>query len=453
MSLIVLKLFKNDKDDRNTQLIKFFIIFLNPFTLYGFIHASQISSILMFTTAFGFLLFLEKSPSKIFFWPITCLFLFVGSLIRFEFIHTFIIILIFYTLFRSKFIFSNLKTILNKKFIVKNSLIIMLFFLIKLIYVALSEKKTMGYVLPNVNTISFATYPPFDYYISQPIAVLIYLKNLLFPFSFTYYDNWHLWYQTFESPLLLILILLVIVLYFTTGFLSFKKNENLYLRCFNWAFFVFLSISFIYSSFIRVSWYYPAREVLGAIFFLGIITHFIKNNKVLLILCFYYSTSFIYLVSFPFQSFDNLYTHEKLFSSGQHPFLVSIRANNYYLEEDYEKALYGYEIIWNSIPESILAKSSRAGVFWSLALYGSYVTSVKLGSELRAKYFINQLLRSTYFPSTHACLQDITIPLKKCLSPDRIQNYCRMYSMGAMPKMFEINRLRKDPKVFCRRKI
>lgn len=451
---LLFKLFFNKEEKSNIRFYKFLILLINPFTLYPLINASQLSSIMMYTLSFLLLYFFihyHHKKKSIINWALATSILFVGSLTRFEFIHCYIIICFFYYLYKVDFKPKLLKKLIDKNFYIIQSLYILIFFTLKLCYVKLASKKTMGYILPNIDSISFQTYPKLDYYLSQPLAFIIYLKNLIFPFSLTYYDNWHLWHQVKNSALLLSLSIIFITFFICTSIYTFASKKKNLTSCLAKSLFIFISITIIFSAFMRVSWYYPARQILGSIIFISILLGQIKNEKKLQLILLYTLTSFSYLIIYPFNSYENLYAHEKIFSSQLHPVLIQRRADDYYKNGDYDKSLYGYETIRKSLTENdIYLKSSRAAVFWSLAVYGSYASLIKLKNHAMAQKYMLQLMRGTYFVTTHACLQDDNISLEACLTAQRIENYCKMYLMKALPSMIQVKAYRKSPELFCK---
>ncbi len=432
----------------------FMLLGLHPMVLFPFFYASQFAtSVSVLWASIG--LYLTQRYSK---WNFLVLILwgFLGPLTRFESAYIFLMLWCSYNLML--FIktdnidkFTNRLLTHIKKINWTNLIILLIAF------------KTGGvaikYMLPGVidekvfiDNIA-KMYPSKEYYLSQIWAIILYFKNAIFPFSHTFFGNWYAWKDVTQGFGPIILISAYIITLMVSGTLTFiktKYGKNLQITA--GGMFIFILISTGFSIAIRSDWYYPSRQYLATLIilcFLAQILNRIKKSKLTWALILYFSTSTFYSVFYQYSDHDRFYNHEKLFSTKLHPILILNRANEYLSQGKLDMAEIGYHIVYRNIPPEMYLTSHRAAIFWLMSLYGGYQINELRNNKEDSFKILQILVRGTYFISTHACLQDVRIPIDECFSKDRVENFCAYYYRLDFPKQMQVHPYRIDVKQYC----
>lgn len=454
--------------------IYFLVLFFHPMILFPFFYASQFSTAL--TVLWAALAVWILLAWKNGYWPWLQVFLltmmaFVGALIRVETNWYFSILFGTITLYRFIEQQCDIREFQDRK---KKSFftlfskwqIILAFYLI--IMVIVIHKVLQKWFFGGISTYDIVSsntsmYPLTAYYQSQFLAIIYYYQNIILPFWHSFYGSWLDWWDFHQNWIFSLLLVFSIVLFHAATFwwslvnkpLLFPsfKQDRLNMRFLWAAFFLFFTITAIFSALPRSDWYYPSRQYFGTFFFLIFILKATQNLKkqiqVAMIISLYFFTSTLYSIFYHYHDQLSFYKHEKMVTRDIHPFVRLDMANQAYIQGDYSTALATYYNVYKSVPLEAARVSHRAAVFWLLGVYGGHITSIKMGDTQSAKQSFNILMSSTYFMSTLACLQNPDVDLNICKDEKRRSNFC-IYALNRnFPRLQQARELRISVEEYC----
>lgn len=440
-------------NERNWRRLLLF--FIHPLVLVPFFWASQITtSMSVLWSSIWVLLFLRwfKSTKPIVsrFLPVF-LFTFVGFTLRFESVAYVFVLL-------SLWAIQNRKAFIDgyRKVIAGLVLISLLFarFVTGIIHYVVPYESPFNQVAVTASG-NLTSYPQGSWIFLQMDAVWSYVEALVLPWKASFYGNWYRWWEILKEPSVTVmrfsfLIITGVVILSLSYFYFRKKKETteIPVKVF-WAFVFFLGVTIGLSALPRSDWYYLSRVYLGTLCFMVWMTPLLVRKKIL-----YYPVAIILLVSscahgfLHYSSESNMRIYEKEVAGGAHPFLDFTQAAELDSEGKHLDAIKVLHGVYQKIPKESAMVSSRAGIFWSLALYHSWVIYEKMGEHQNAAEVFRHLRDSTYFPSIHACLQNDSEPVEKCLAGDLKTVFCTSFA-GGFPNLETVRPYRVSVESVC----
>ena len=431
---------------------------VHPIILFPFFYASQLSSAVTVAWAVGGIVFFFHKFTNIA-WAVSgaLMLALVGMCVRFE--APYILIMMVgsvLVLLQSRDNLTFLKTI--KKYfyrenIIKTVVLFGAFFIMK--------NLAQAYLNPNSERaiameMTWGTHYSLEsWYNSQVLAVLHYIQNFIFPFAHSFYGNWqeYVWVvRTFESPLPMVVFLLLILglLGWSYGSRILSENIRLLIR----GLVMFVLIALVVSAIPRTEWYYPTRGHLAAVVLMGYVSVFVSRLKWArafgFIVAIYLVASMGYATLFQYKNIDNMYAHDKFFYGDVHPFLRMELATREWNKGNHEIALQTWFNVYKRIPSDVAQQSNRAGLYKLLALYNgwhAYETTARSEESYR---LLPELLGNTYFISMAVCLQDSRVDINECFKErDRIIHYCVYLRMPNIPPLKQAHPFRVDIEPHC----
>lgn len=429
-------------------------LFIHPMLFFPVFYASQFAtSFSVFWSALT-LFSLERLKGK-YHYIVCFLVALMGPLGRFESLYIFFMLYVAFLIFkalREVHLRAFIKEVFKKLSQDKWGILLIIFgfklgeWVINHYQGSFNEFKFIYYV-PNV-------YPKNYYYGSQVWAIILYLRNFIFPFTHTFFGDWTDWYDVGRhySRLFLIYFTFLSLLFFV--FCKSLKSSWKYLIG---GLMLFILISTGFSIFVRSQWYYPSRQYLATMIFISFLSIFFSQkmmNKwfksLLVLIITLNSLSLVYSSFVQYRSKEAFYRHEKLFSDDVDPLLILEKANLFFKNKDYKKSLVGYYKVYEMIPLEMAKLSNAASVYHFLALEGAYRAYEMLSDYGQSEKTLQLLMQGTYYMSTHVCLQDKRIPIQECLTKDRAHNFCQYLLSSNMPRLIQIRKYRKNSiKSFC----
>ena len=431
--------------------------FFHPIILFPYFYASQLSSAVTVAWAIGgVIFFFHKFQNMFYAVGGSFLLALLGMGVRFEAAYILIMVtgsVLVLVQFRDNLTFAEaIKKYFNKENIVKGVVFFISFFSMKRL-VEFYFSNAWG-VVKIMAVEKEAHYPLESWYNSQVVAILHYFQNFLFPFSHSFYGNWHEYFwieRTFDGFLPMVIFLLL-----TLGLLgwSYLGRISPGLRLLIRGLVMFFLIALISSFVPRSEWYYTARGHLPAVILMGYISVLVarfKSEKVVsALLSVYIIICLAYTTLFQYKNIDNMYAHDKFFYGDVHPFLRMKLADREWTKGNHEVALQTWFNVYERIPLDVARRVSRVGLYKLLALYNGWYAYEVNGRHEESFQLLPQLLDNTYFISTSVCLQDSRVELAKCLEDQKkIDNFCSYRSWLNIPLLKQAHSVRMDMEPHC----
>ncbi len=298
-------------------------------------------------------------------------------------------------------------------------------------------------------------YPVPSWPFLQLDSTLRYLEGLLLPWRTSFYGNWYKWWEIHQNPFKTALQfaafagLIALSLWITRNLLRKKGRGSDIVSRMSLGLAFFTGSSLLLSAVPRSDWYYPARAYLGSLaFFIWVSPLLIRNGRIFAIFGIAFSASSLAHGIFHFQDDRSFVAYETEITGANHPYLDLLDADQKLKSGQGEEAIKSLFKIYSLISKDSAAASLRAGFFWSEGLYEAWRTYSLLGNETKALEVYRVLQNSTYFQSTHACLQIPSIPVEECLAEDRKSHFCESFSLS-YPRTKTVRPYRLEPEKIC----
>jgi hypothetical protein len=261
-----------------------------------------------------------------------------------------------------------------------------------------------------------ALYPYSTFVIVQIWSAILYIRNTLFPFSFTFHGNFNDWFVIHQSLIYQLSLIIFAVTLLTYSFFRFFINKKDKKSDF---FIAGIFVSF-FSSFLlsiyppSTDWYYLTRGYVGNVLLLVFIFEVIKGHKIILHgLIVMFLLSSVFHMTYHFSSLEEFYNYEKKFTTNAHPYIYELYAQDLQMNKNYEESLGVLREGYKTIPMESFHLSNRAYYYWLRNVYKGFIVGKKMNNldVIKKSYELLHANSNTY--ALFACLQ-IHLNYKEC---------------------------------------
>lgn len=286
-----------------------------------------------------------------------------------------------------------------------------------------------------VNMLASATepnYPQNSHWPVQAYAQLLYLKNFLYPFGFSFFGPWNHWWVIYQNQALQVgLCVGVLALIGTLAVWGARAKHNSARRYAAFGLLIFLGTTIASSASRRVDWYFVSREVLGIGLFIPFaaaaiqrITIFRQRRFASLLVTTYLVMSLAGVAFVKYRNLDLFLFDESTKVGETSPYVNYERMRIFEKRGEWERARKSAYQVYTAIPPDSIAFSRAARRFRESSLAKSYELAELLGDHVSARSALKALMKSDSYLSTWVCLKSGDYAPEQCLEGGRHAKFC-----------------------------